>query len=281
MATIDVTPANVAALLRARTKDQGGRELGEWTDETRPTLTQVDEAITLAEADRRGARSARPSTLARARSPSPSCIEAACMIEKSYFPSRSSRGARTTTNCAPRPTRCYEGVRECQAGNLPDGDEASERTWQVYDVCTPAGAGCGASCAGRSTGGNATSKTRCRDRVYVTGEEQLRADLRGMARAAHDLEPVLERQARRTAEAIGGVPRGRSGRLGEGVKSPKNRRVTGSGFEIGVGTFYGHMVFGGHEPFGRRSRPNIPGDVGRETARLIGDYIVRHRHGVA
>ena len=66
--------------------------------------------------------------------------------------------------------------------------------------------------------------------VYVTGEDKLRADLRGMARAALDLEPVLDRQARRTAEAIGGVPRGRSGRLGEGVKSPKNRKVTRSGF---------------------------------------------------
>ena len=115
--------------------------------------------------------------------------------------------------------------------------------------------------------------------VYVTGEEQLRADLRGMARAALDLEPVLDRQARRTAEAIGGVPRGRSGRLGEGVKSPKNRKVTRSGFEIGVGTFYGHMVFGGTEHSAAQP-PEIPGDVGRETARLIGDHVVRHRHGL-
>ena len=29
-----------------------------------------------------------------------------------------------------------EGVNACQAGDLPDG-EGGERTWQVYDVCTP------------------------------------------------------------------------------------------------------------------------------------------------
>ena len=116
--------------------------------------------------------------------------------------------------------------------------------------------------------------------AYVTGEEQLRADLRGMARAALELEPILGRQARRTAEQIGDVPRGRSGRLGEGVKSPQNRRVTRSSFEIGVGTFYGHMVFGGTSHSAPQA-PDIPDDVGRETARAIGDYVVRHRHGVA
>jgi hypothetical protein len=114
--------------------------------------------------------------------------------------------------------------------------------------------------------------------AYVTGEDKLRADLRGMARAALNLEPVLERQARRTAEAITGVARGSSGRLAEGVKSPQNRKVTRSSFEIGAGTFYGHMVFRGTS-HSVAQPPKIPGDVGRETARLVGDYIVRHRHG--
>ena len=115
--------------------------------------------------------------------------------------------------------------------------------------------------------------------AYVTGENHLRADLRGMAAAARNLEPVLERQARRTAEAIT-VAEGRTGRLGKGVKSPANREVTGTEFRIGVGTFYGHLVFGGTSHSAAQP-PKIPGDVGRETARLIGDYIVRHRHGFA
>jgi hypothetical protein len=116
--------------------------------------------------------------------------------------------------------------------------------------------------------------------VTVTGEEKLRADLHGMAAAAMHLEPVLERQARRTAEAIGGIPRGSSGRLADGVKSPRNRRVTSSSFEIGPGTFYGHLVFGGTS-HSRAQPPKIPGGVGPDTARLLGDYIVRHRHGAA
>ena len=116
--------------------------------------------------------------------------------------------------------------------------------------------------------------------AYVTGEDRLRADLRGMARAALNLEPVLERQARRTAEAITGIPRGSSGRLAQGIKSPRNRKVTRSSFEIGPGTFYGHLVFRG-TTHSAPQPPKIPGDVGRETARLIGEHVIRHRHGVA
>ena len=115
--------------------------------------------------------------------------------------------------------------------------------------------------------------------AYVTGEDQLRADLAGMSRAALNLQPVLDRQARRTAESITGVAR-MTGRLADAVKSPKNREVTRSGFEIGVGTFYGHMVFSGTSRTAAQP-PKIPGDVGRETAKLIGDYIVQHRHGAA
>ena len=74
---------------------------------------------------------------------------------------------------------------------------------------------------------------------YVTGEDKLRSDLRGMGAAARNLEPVLERQARRTAEAITGVA-DRTGRLAREVKAERNRTVTGTSFEIGVGTFYGH-----------------------------------------
>jgi hypothetical protein len=116
--------------------------------------------------------------------------------------------------------------------------------------------------------------------AYVTGEDRLRADLQGMARAAFELEPVLARQARRTAEAITGIPRGTSGRLADGIKSPRNRKVTGTSFEIGPGTFYGHLVFRGTSHSAPQP-PTIPGDVGRETARLVGDFIVRHRHGAA
>jgi hypothetical protein len=134
-ATIDITPANVAALLRARTKDSGGRELGEWTDETRPTLAQVDEALALAE----GVVAARVGEpVAACTSPFNVAVvfEAACIIEKSYFPEQVESGRSQYDQLRAETDALLDGVRECQAGNLPDG-EAGERTWQVYDVCTP------------------------------------------------------------------------------------------------------------------------------------------------
>jgi hypothetical protein len=135
-AAIDTTPANVAALLRARTKDSGGRELGEWTDETRPTLTQVDEALALASAV----------VAARVGDPVDACtgafnvavvFEAACIIEKSYFPEQVESGRSQYDQLRAETDALLDGVRECQAGNLPDGGAGGERTWQVYDVHTP------------------------------------------------------------------------------------------------------------------------------------------------
>ena len=140
MATIDATPANVAALLRARTKDRGGQELGEWTDETRPTLAQVEETIELA----------RRIVAAKVGAPVDACgdvfavaveYEAACLIEKSYFPEQVESGRSHYDQLRAETDTVLEGVRDCQAGDLPDG-EGTERTWQVYDVCTPP-VGCG------------------------------------------------------------------------------------------------------------------------------------------
>jgi hypothetical protein len=133
---IDATPVTVAALLRARTKDSGGRELGEWTDETRPTLAQVEETIALADA----VVTARVGTAVEACA-GPFAIavvfEAACMIEKGYWPEQVESGRSHYDQLRAEADAVIEGVRECQAGNLPDGADG-ERTWQVYDVCTPA-----------------------------------------------------------------------------------------------------------------------------------------------
>jgi hypothetical protein len=133
VATIDATPENVAALLRARTKDQGGRELGEWTDETRPTLDQVVETIALAE----GAVTAKVGSPVEACAKSFAvavCFEAACMVEKSYFPEQLEPGRSNYEQLRAEADAVLDGVRACQADNLPG---AGERGWQVYDVCTP------------------------------------------------------------------------------------------------------------------------------------------------
>jgi hypothetical protein len=87
--------ADVALLIRARTKDADGREVGTFTDETRPTDVQVEEHISAAVA------------LLSPRWPVPiddsyylavqrlTAYRAAMQIEKSYFPEqvRSDRSA--------------------------------------------------------------------------------------------------------------------------------------------------------------------------------------------
>ena len=114
----------------------------------------------------------------------------------------------------------------------------------------------------------------------VTGEERVRSDLRGMATAALNLHAPLEREARRAAESVTGVA-DRTGKLAAEIKHPRNRELRDDGFDIGVGTFYGHMVFKGtsHSP---AEPPTVPAQaIARDTARAIADYIVRHRHGLA
>jgi hypothetical protein len=139
VATIDATPANVAALLRARTKDAGGNELGQWTTETRPTLAQVTEALTLATGIVE-ARVGTPVDACLSAFHVAVCFEAACMIEKSYFPEQVESGRSHYDQLRAEADALLDGVRECQAGNLPDA-AGGERTRRVYDVYTPPGPG--------------------------------------------------------------------------------------------------------------------------------------------
>jgi hypothetical protein len=79
------TPEDVAALLRSRTKDDAGRELGAWTDATRPTLVDVEQLIALAAGqttDADGPASTSCSSLCR----NVIALHAACLVELSYFP---------------------------------------------------------------------------------------------------------------------------------------------------------------------------------------------------
>lgn len=92
---VPCTNQDVADLLRARTKDDAGIELGQWSDATRPTAAEVDRLIELATGDvlsqtganlpERDAESAR--TMIALRS--------AMLVELSYFPEqvRSDRSA--------------------------------------------------------------------------------------------------------------------------------------------------------------------------------------------
>ena len=220
-ATIDATPANVAALLRARTKDAGGRELGEWTDETRPTLAQVDEALALAQGV----------VEARVGAPLDACasafnvavvFEAACMIEKSLLPRAGRIGPLALRPIARRGRRDARGRQACQTGNDPaDGRRrAHVRVRRVH----AARRRLPARPAGRPTSGNATSKTRCHDRRDRHRRGQAprrparhgrgRAGPRARARPAERAAPPSRSPAYRAA---------RAGRLRKAIVSSANR----------------------------------------------------------
>jgi hypothetical protein len=80
------TVDEVGALLTARTVDRGGNELGTFTDETRPTSTQVEELIDMAVADI-GSRVG--GTIPETYWPEARRIaglQAAALVESSFFP---------------------------------------------------------------------------------------------------------------------------------------------------------------------------------------------------
>jgi hypothetical protein len=49
LVTWPATPDDVAVLLRARTQDNTDEELGKWTEDTRPTLAEVERLIAMAQ----------------------------------------------------------------------------------------------------------------------------------------------------------------------------------------------------------------------------------------
>ena len=92
-AAIFPEPGEVAALLRARTKDSNGTELGEWTEDTRPTEEQVYELIVMAAAEVVGTLGGALNTDDEARYETLSlqarftvALGTVCLIEKSYYP---------------------------------------------------------------------------------------------------------------------------------------------------------------------------------------------------
>jgi hypothetical protein len=106
----------VAALLRARTQDDTDKELGEWTDSTRPTLAEVERLLAMAQSIITGQTGPLTpevlvcSTAADIMTQAATCVAllAAMLVELSYFPEQvqSTRSA-------------YEQYRELFWG--PDG----------------------------------------------------------------------------------------------------------------------------------------------------------------
>lgn len=94
---LDITPsvADVAELLRARTKDINGDEAGSFNDDTRPTSAQVITLIEEAVVDIEARMGATPPLELAGAGKSAAAMLTACLIELSYFPEqvRSDRSA--------------------------------------------------------------------------------------------------------------------------------------------------------------------------------------------
>jgi hypothetical protein len=93
MATSDWAPlvADVGAILRARTKDSNGAELGTFTANTRPTGDQVDELIETAISDLESEVGSVPDKLQDAAR-RVAAIGTALLVELSFFPEQIANG---------------------------------------------------------------------------------------------------------------------------------------------------------------------------------------------
>lgn len=112
---------DVAAIIRARTKDSSGNEIGTFTDATRPTDVQCQEAIdhAVVMVHTAVAYIGEPcSDLARG------CVAlgAAAEIELSYFPEQSRSDRSIYTFLIQRYEAGLEGLALCVSGALPSAE---------------------------------------------------------------------------------------------------------------------------------------------------------------
>lgn len=113
------TVDDVAALIRARTKDNNGNELGTFTADTRPTEDQaqqaIDHQVTLlhSQVGYIGAECDEVATMAAA-------YGAAAEIELSYFPEQARREMSPYSFLIARYGEIMAGLVACVSGDLPD-----------------------------------------------------------------------------------------------------------------------------------------------------------------
>ena len=117
---LSCTIDDVAALIRARTKDSNGNEVGTFTVATRPTDLQCQEAIdhqVVLVHTRVGYVGEGCADLARG------CVAigAAAEIELSYFPEQARTDRSPYTYLIARYDAALQGLHDCVAGDLPDG----------------------------------------------------------------------------------------------------------------------------------------------------------------
>ena len=112
------TVAEVAAWISARTKDDNGNELGTFTEDTRPTADQVQEAIdaqVVLLGEQVGGVGPDCADLARGAV----AIGAAAQIELSYFPEQNRTDLSPYIYLRDRYAEALTGLTQCVMGNLP------------------------------------------------------------------------------------------------------------------------------------------------------------------
>lgn len=116
------TVDQVASLIRSRTKDSNGNEVGTFTEDTRPTATQAQEAIdnqvTLLHA-KVGTVGEDCSGLAQLVA----AYGAAAEIEASYFAEQARRDMSPYIYLIQRYEEYVQGLVDCVQGNLPDAPD--------------------------------------------------------------------------------------------------------------------------------------------------------------
>lgn len=116
------TIAGVAALIRARTKDKNGNEVGVFTADTRPSDVQCQEAIdhaVTALQEKVGVIGADCADVAQLAA----TYGAAAEIELSYFPEQSRTDRSPYTYLLNRYEQLLDGVQACLLGNLPSSGQ--------------------------------------------------------------------------------------------------------------------------------------------------------------
>lgn len=114
------TPDDVASILRARTKDLTGSELGVFTADTRPTDAEVARIIDMAYDEVTGRVGVYIGSGCAAGAKWLVVIRAAAWVELSYFPEqvRSDRSVYAELSAQYEPG--VSAVLACVAGNVPD-----------------------------------------------------------------------------------------------------------------------------------------------------------------
>ena len=122
---IACTVDDVAAIIRARTKDASGNEVGTFNDDTRPTYEQaqqaIDHAIVLVHT-----KVAYIGDGCRALAQGVVALGAAAEIELSYFPEQSRTDRSVYTFLSQRYDNALDGLAMCVSGELPSAEGGPE-----------------------------------------------------------------------------------------------------------------------------------------------------------